>query len=86
MGKGGTRDGKRRRTMGGGLLAGSLCTSVGLGRWNLMRCVCSSLAGALSRPLHWALEERDVEEYMEEKRGRLEMKNGLKSSVKCQHR
>lgn len=64
-GKGGKRE-KRRRAMGGGLLAGSLCVSVGLGRWNLVWCVCSGLTATLSRPLHWALEERDVEEYMEE--------------------
>ena len=52
----------RRDEMGGGLLAGSLCVSVGLGRWNLVWCVCSGLAATLSRPLHWALGERDVEE------------------------
>lgn len=61
-GKGGKRDEKRRSEMGGGLLAGSLCASVGLGRWNLVWCVCSGLATALRRPLHWAPGERDVEE------------------------
>lgn len=65
---------KKRGAMGGGLLAGSECTIVGQGRWNPMWCVCSGLAGALSRPLYWALGERDLEEYMEEKRERLEMK------------
>lgn len=37
-GKGGKRDrkGGREREMGGGLLAGSWCVSVGLGRWNLV--------------------------------------------------
>lgn len=34
----GKRDEKTRGELGGGLLAGSLCISVGLGRWNLVRC------------------------------------------------
>lgn len=53
--------------MGGGLLAGSLCVSVGPRSWNLGWCVCSGLGAALSRPLCWAQGERDVEEYVEEK-------------------
>lgn len=32
--------------MGGGLLAGSLCTIVGQSRWNLLLCVCSGIVGA----------------------------------------
>lgn len=53
--------------MGGGLLAGSLCVSVGPRSWNLGWCVCSGLGAALSRPLCWAQGEKDVEEYMKEK-------------------
>lgn len=58
--------------MGGGLLAGSLCVSVGLGRWNLVWCVCSGLAAALCRPLHWA--PRDRKEELTEERERLEIR------------
>ena len=75
---------RERDEMGGGLLAGSLCVSVGQGRWNLVWCVCSGLATALRRPLHWAPRERERErEYMEERRGRLERRrrNGSVSSV-----